>query len=140
MSNTICRLGMFFFLMVRRPPRSTRTDTLFPYTTLFRSVVVRAAGLVLERPPRDAQARGEVVQLVQRVGHQVSPAMPAPERDCVVDVDRHRARSGAGSSARRVQCACPRGSTWMVIDDSGNSRRSASSRSWHTAWESSPHT
>src|SRR3546814_18982212 len=31
-----------FFLMRRRPPRSTRTDTLFPYTTLFRSML-RAA-------------------------------------------------------------------------------------------------
>src|SRR3546814_18128030 len=30
---------MFFFCMIRRPPRSTLTDTLFPYTTLFRSVV-----------------------------------------------------------------------------------------------------
>src|SRR3546814_13190453 len=30
-------LVLFFFLMTRRPPRSTRTDTLFPYTTLFRS-------------------------------------------------------------------------------------------------------
>src|SRR3546814_18238345 len=30
-------LCYFFFLMIRRPPRSTRTDTLFPYTTLFRS-------------------------------------------------------------------------------------------------------
>src|SRR3546814_20715351 len=29
---------LFFFLMIRRPPRSTRTDTLFPYTALFRSV------------------------------------------------------------------------------------------------------
>src|SRR3546814_3596318 len=29
-----------FFLMIRRPPRSTRTDTLFPYTTLFRSTHV----------------------------------------------------------------------------------------------------
>src|SRR3546814_3071536 len=28
-----------FFLMIRRPPRSTRTDTLFPYTTLFRSTL-----------------------------------------------------------------------------------------------------
>src|SRR3546814_11379179 len=28
---------LFFFLMIRRPPRSTRTDTLFPYTSLFRS-------------------------------------------------------------------------------------------------------
>src|SRR3546814_5551989 len=32
---SIC--SVFFFLMIRRPPRSTRTDTLFPYTTLFRS-------------------------------------------------------------------------------------------------------
>src|SRR3546814_16240314 len=30
-------LVLFIFLMLRRPPRSTRTDTLFPYTTLFRS-------------------------------------------------------------------------------------------------------
>src|SRR3546814_1267612 len=36
---------VFFFLMIRRPPRSTRTDTLFPYTTLFRSHV---AALVQE--------------------------------------------------------------------------------------------
>src|SRR3546814_9158399 len=32
---------LFFFLMIRRPPRSTRTDTLFPYTTLFRSLLER---------------------------------------------------------------------------------------------------
>src|SRR3546814_11077101 len=30
----------FFFLMIRRPPRSTRTDTLFPYTSLFRSLLL----------------------------------------------------------------------------------------------------
>src|SRR3546814_6175729 len=35
----LCRL--VFFLMIRRPPRSTRTDTLFPYTTLFRSIPLR---------------------------------------------------------------------------------------------------
>src|SRR3546814_12646627 len=33
----VCSLFFVFFLMIRRPPRSTRTDTLFPYTTLFRS-------------------------------------------------------------------------------------------------------
>src|SRR3546814_11355361 len=33
----VVMLFVFFFLMIRRPPRSTRTDTLFPYTTLFRS-------------------------------------------------------------------------------------------------------
>src|SRR3546814_2066356 len=31
-------INMMFFLMIRRPPRSTRTYTLFPYTKLFRSV------------------------------------------------------------------------------------------------------
>src|SRR3546814_175558 len=35
----------FFFLMLRRPPRSTRTDTLFPYTTLFRSSQAFIKGL-----------------------------------------------------------------------------------------------
>src|SRR3546814_19900545 len=33
---------VFFFLMIRRPPRSTRTDTLFPCTTLFRSTLAQA--------------------------------------------------------------------------------------------------
>src|SRR3546814_4759350 len=33
----IMMFNIFFVLMIRRPPRSTRTDTLFPYTTLFRS-------------------------------------------------------------------------------------------------------
>src|SRR3546814_13422446 len=38
---------LFFFLMIRRPPRSTRTDTLFPYTTLFRSRFVTTPGKVV---------------------------------------------------------------------------------------------
>src|SRR3546814_14577939 len=37
---------LFFFLMIRRPPRSTRTDTLFPYTTLFRSDQDRAVAVI----------------------------------------------------------------------------------------------
>src|SRR3546814_21144142 len=36
-NSLLCRF--LFFLMIRRPPRSTRTDTLFPYTTLFRSAM-----------------------------------------------------------------------------------------------------
>src|SRR3546814_16340535 len=43
----------FFFLMLRRPPRSTRTDTLFPYTTLFRSAV----SLLDARAKRDEAKR-----------------------------------------------------------------------------------
>src|SRR3546814_5534429 len=43
-----------FFLMIRRPPRSTRTDTLFPYTTLFRSAPLACASAAtteLSTPP-----------------------------------------------------------------------------------------
>src|SRR3546814_11368124 len=43
-----CCLVLFlyycFFLMIRRPPRSTRTDTLCPYTTLFRSLIYSVTG------------------------------------------------------------------------------------------------
>src|SRR3546814_16541360 len=45
---------LLFLLMIRRPPRSTRTDTLFPYTTLFRSGAVAFA-----RPPVGDGAAGQ---------------------------------------------------------------------------------
>src|SRR3546814_2139210 len=65
-----------FFLMIRRPPRSTRTDTLFPYTTLFRSdgapgvVVDRVRGLddgdprPRLRPRRKPEPRRQLAHLV----------------------------------------------------------------------------
>src|SRR3546814_3451083 len=43
-------MSMFFFLMIRRPPRSTHTDTLFPYTTLFRSIRCCRACAAESRP------------------------------------------------------------------------------------------
>src|SRR3546814_18700002 len=46
----------FFFLMIRRPPRSTRTDTLFPYTTLFRSLA-RTVDLDPQLHQRGAELR-----------------------------------------------------------------------------------
>src|SRR3546814_10617454 len=50
----------FCFLMIRRPPRSTRTDTLFPYTTLFRSAhqAPRERGHDWSRGPRQDDADG----------------------------------------------------------------------------------
>src|SRR3546814_19626873 len=44
---------VFFFLMIRRPPRSTRTDTLFPYTTLFRSQRIGIFGFDLQPSEED---------------------------------------------------------------------------------------
>src|SRR3546814_19625268 len=54
------RLCFFFFLMLRRPPRSTRTDTLFPYTTLFRSEhpQIGACARAFQIPRRGAAAPG----------------------------------------------------------------------------------
>src|SRR3546814_19882062 len=52
-----CTCLPFFFLMIRRPPRATRTDTLLPYTTLFRSLVVRRPGIEVEKIVGD-RARG----------------------------------------------------------------------------------
>src|SRR3546814_12145452 len=65
--------ALFFFLMIRRPPRSTRTDTLFPYTTLFRSVGVERVAFV----PGLAKAR-------LGVGAELEPALE--DGDLVVDV------------------------------------------------------
>src|SRR3546814_13886643 len=47
----------FFLLMIRRPPRSTRTDTLFPYTTLFRSPELAADALLCVRGRDRRRAR-----------------------------------------------------------------------------------
>src|SRR3546814_231440 len=60
---------LFFFLIIRRPPRSTLTDTLFPYTTLFRS---RAA--ILEIDPATGTSRVFASGLRNPVGIDWNPA------------------------------------------------------------------
>src|SRR3546814_1645383 len=70
---------IFFCLMIRRPPRSTRTDTLFPYTTFFRS----GRNIV-----RDRRAR-------RRSG----PAVSQPEKAARGE-DRGRRRRGADPGGR----------------------------------------
>src|SRR3546814_10960509 len=101
--------------MVRRPPRSTRTDTLFPYTTLFRSAhhmacrvlaLRRHVGIEFERMPLDAEiqpAREMIDDLAE-----FQPADDAPGAHHVghdVDAQARRARFGQNSSpvdARRA--------------------------------------
>src|SRR3546814_5203642 len=52
--------------MLRRPPRSTRTDTLFPYTTLFRSLdIVQPIGILEQRIERRQQELHQVVEQVR---------------------------------------------------------------------------
>src|SRR3546814_9732816 len=82
--------------MIRRPPRSTRTDTLFPYTTLFRSVLV-AAHLrepVVE-PAEDAEDRAERQHVVEVRDHVVGVVQ------CQVDAGIRQ--HDAGHAADREQ-------------------------------------
>src|SRR3546814_3380639 len=91
---------LFFFLMIRRPPRSTRTDTLFPYTTLFRSdvpvegaagilvhVAQRVCGRVGPAERRDGDDRS-VLARPQRAGLLAPPSVGAAHVD-VHDLRRH---------------------------------------------------
>src|SRR3546814_7856430 len=62
----------FFFLMRRRPPRSTLTDTLFPYTTLFRAG--RRVGGEVDRPWRCRCRIGQRVDARSGIDHVVAGA------------------------------------------------------------------
>src|SRR3546814_20782989 len=73
--------------MIRRPPRSTRTDTLFPYTTRFRSARRRG------RPPTDPKARA---------GWMLSVATGAAYRDRYKIESDLAAGGGAANDAQRA--------------------------------------
>src|SRR3546814_15825091 len=85
-SHVMCFL---LFLMIRRPPRSTRTDTLFPYTTLFRSQhVLRQGQHHRARAPRGGGVEGTADHLrdapgVIDLGH---PLGELAEHAAVVDL------------------------------------------------------
>src|SRR3546814_18381657 len=72
----------FFCLMIRRPPRSTRTDTLFPYTTLFRSAVavIVAAGHDGGLPGTIQPALEKVLLAFQQVSADTAARNADPDR------------------------------------------------------------
>src|SRR3546814_15450757 len=71
-----------FFSMLRRPPRSTRTDTLFPYTTLFRSRV--------EQPLVIGRGQHAPFALYQRAELQPADAAAMQRFDVVADRGEHQ--------------------------------------------------
>src|SRR3546814_13747485 len=87
--------------MIRRPPRSTRTDTLFPYTTLFRSTILHAD--VVDREAGEAMAG--------RLLH-VGPQLRWPRTEqidrTIHDRAAHTARIGHRIVALRITGAGPR--------------------------------
>src|SRR3546814_9774338 len=67
-----------FFLMIRRPPRYTRTDTLFPYTTFFRSHAADHLYLARGRWCQPARRRLAVGRHARR--RRLEPSQPSPRR------------------------------------------------------------
>src|SRR3546814_1733927 len=61
--------------MIRRPPRSTLTDTLFPYTTLFRSLAVRLPAVALRQPDRQSEVLGPYLNIALDPNGQPTPAL-----------------------------------------------------------------
>src|SRR3546814_12600895 len=66
-------LSLLFLLKIRRPPRSTRTDTLFPYTTLFRSAGIDVIGRGGEH--QFAQCLRRFFQMKMRLGTELAQVM-----------------------------------------------------------------
>src|SRR3546814_9603911 len=83
--SDVCTLMVFmffFFLMIRRPPRSTRTDTLFPYTTLFRSGDEARCPLhcMVEQAGRGIITAGPVVQqMLERIIGKTGDVLALPQ-------------------------------------------------------------
>src|SRR3546814_15528235 len=88
--------------MIRRPPRSTRTDTRFPYTTLFRSVGFMLVAAGVARRPQQRALIG---------GHGIGPVAAPGARDAALGAGRHVELHDPGigwirSEERRVGKEC----------------------------------
>src|SRR3546814_16508704 len=95
----MCLFG-FLFLMIRLPPRSTRTDTLFPYTTLFRSFGERGAVHPRGIGERDQHRRIVEILLAVEIACE-RPEREADERRLIVF--ERAAKANSGNAFRRVQ-------------------------------------
>src|SRR3546814_19963236 len=69
--------------MIRRPPRSTRTDTLFPYTTLFRSKMCKAEMLHFLRVREWQDLHSQLRQIARGIRLAVRPLAEETDRDGV---------------------------------------------------------
>src|SRR3546814_12088134 len=122
----VCGVGIvcFVVLMIRRPPRSTRTDTLFPYTTLFRSA--GTAGRAGRRPaPRPGSCFRRGYPRPLRGGGRCGDPCPArlwrrsqpPRARHDDDAGGGRGRAGGEDApARRALVGVSRGDRKSVVE------------------------
>src|SRR3546814_1163316 len=104
-------MTLFFFLRIRRPPSSTRTDTLFPYTTLFRSLLVllTAGANSAERPV--ARAAGFFAGCAHAQGNETVPPAINPcsmQRNANAEEHPWRSRRICGFDESEINRRCGR--------------------------------
>src|SRR3546814_6968251 len=119
---------MFVFLMIRRPPRSTRTDTLFPYTTLFRSDgqlalhFGKARHDVEEEPPgwcAGVDGVGEAPELdtvLVQIADQIDQLLDRPAQPVELPDDQSIAFAQHFERLGQARPVCPR-ATHLVLED-----------------------
>src|SRR3546814_2490205 len=109
--------------MIRRPPRSTRTDTLFPYTTLFRSPAAaqRCAGRGSGRAQERGRGRRGRGARAQRAGHDQAGRDVLPRRRG--PPARVCGSSDLGNGGRPVSPDQFRGRLWAVVPAAGRGAR-----------------
>src|SRR3546814_21101746 len=96
-------LLFIFLLMIRRPPRSTRTDTLFPYTTLFRScLLIFQAAITKATKAVESHGSGQSVSRLTLV--QFGSDLLAQRRI----LEPAKRKQGALDTADFAQCGCQR--------------------------------
>src|SRR3546814_8878075 len=88
----------FFFLMIRRPPRSTRTDTLVPYTTLFLSQAVHQGDILADVAGPVPVPRADLVLLGVQVLFLAGDRRRLAQLEAVVDAVVARQRGGQDRS------------------------------------------
>src|SRR3546814_16153875 len=98
--------------MIRRPPRSTRTDTLFPYTTLFRSSTCPCPLMAPLTCRRALRARNPLWKLLmpdEAIALTIDGQPVAVPTGCTVAAAIDRAAAHAGAVTRRSVNGTPRG-------------------------------
>src|SRR3546814_5421192 len=95
----------FFFLMIRRPPRSTRTDTLFPYTTLFRSSQANIDSKTATRDAAVARVNVAKASLAETQARNGRLDIRAPAAGLVLTRDRSEEHTSELQSLMRISYA-----------------------------------
>src|SRR3546814_2122658 len=95
-SSFLSSISFFFFLMIRLPPRSTRTDTLCPYTTLFRSVDLRAEA-------------GELIRTLIRKDDAYQETQQTDDRHCLKPCLLHLRKQGMDADPSRLRDSADEG-------------------------------